>query len=93
MDKKLDKIIRELTESNKSAKVKAAENIKSIETKMTQSLEGKFTSVEWKISSMDGKIASMEGKIASVEGNIESMKDNMKNINAKLDIILNFISK
>ena len=70
MDKKLDRSIRELVESNKLAEIKATENSKSIETKIPKALEGKFTSVEGKISSVEGKISeisiSLEGKISEI---------------------------
>ena len=105
MDKKLDKSIRELVESNKLAEIKASENSKSIEKEIPKALEGKFTSVEGKIretsTSLEGKISeistSLEGKISSVEGKISeistSLEDKMNDLNQKLGVILNLISK
>ena len=101
MDKKLDKSIRELIESNKSAEIKATESIKSVESKVNDisiSLEKKNTSVEGKISdvniSLEAKISdistSLEGKISDISTSLEGK---MNDLNQKLEIILNIISK
>ena len=97
MDKKLDKSIKELMESNKAAETKAAESSKSIETNIAKSnttLEGRFASVEQNIkASLEGKIASVEGQILAVDSKIASVEDKMNELNHKLEMILNIISK
>ena len=98
MDKKLDRSIKELIESNKA-----------IETKIEKSLEEKIASVEGKISgvsgSLEGKIndastsledklndisTSMEGKLSDISASLE---EKMNDLNQKFEIILNIISK
>ena len=77
MDKKLDKSIKELIDSNKRAETRGNENNKSITTEI-KSLQGKFTSVESKISniigSLEGKVSdrtSMETKINDISQSLE----------------------
>ena len=122
MDKKLDKSVKDIIESNRASEIKAIESSKSIEDKIDVSLEGKFpsvegkikavedkiseisTSLEGKIESVEGKIISLEGKIISVDEKITSVEDKisdintslqgkMNDLNQKLEIILNIISK
>ena len=104
MDKKFDKNIKELIESNKE-----------VESTINKSFEGKVTSLEVKIASMEDKNsdinASLEDKIISVEGQItdistslkgkiKSMKGQITSVEAqiddldrKLDAFLSIISK
>ena len=88
MDKKLDKSIKELIESNTIAGNKANDSSKAIETNINNSstlLEGKITSVEGNISDIR---SSLEGNIneirSSLEGKISSVEDKMTSIESKM---------
>ena len=107
MDKKFDKNIKELIESNKVVETKATENTKSMEKEINKSFEGKFTSLEGKIASMESKNSdistSLEGKITdistSLEGKIKhsdistSLEGKINDLDRKLEMILSIISK
>ena len=103
MDKKLDKNIRELIESNKLAENKATENIQSMEKMISKSLEGKFVSVEKKISDIS---TSLEAKMVSAGNNAEiseiralledkiaSVEDKIADINTSLDDKMNRLNE
>ena len=99
MDKKLDKSIKELTESNIVAVTKANEGSKSIEANINKSsisLEGKIQSVESKITSVEGNISdirtsleskntSVEDKLTSVESKITSVESKISDVSASLE--------
>ena len=100
MDKKFDRSIKELIESNTLAENKATESSKSIEANINKSnmmLEGKFASVEGRISgisaSLEGKIASVDSKISNISTSLEGkMRDISTSLEGKIDSKINGIS-
>ena len=86
IDRKIDKSIKELIESNKLSDTKVIASSKSIEIKIE---EGKFPLLESKITSMEGKITSVECKIcdisASLDSKMTSMESKISDINTSLE--------
>ena len=97
MDKKLDKSIKELIESNKSAETKATGSSKLIEININKSnmvLEGKFTSLEGKIALVEGKISDQSISLekitdasTSLEGKIASVDSKIISVEGKISNI------
>ena len=75
MDKKLDKNIKEMVESNKVVVAKANENSKALEETIDKSLKGKFGSMEGKMSdiseSLQDKISSIESKFCDISTSLD----------------------
>ena len=97
MDKKLDRNMREIAQSNRFVEIKIAESSKLVESKAT-SAENKIASVETIISSIENKMENrmgvLENKIDSLENKIkQSVESNIQDLSLKIEIILKILSK